>query len=34
VFGGQIKAVVLMVLLGIGLRYPFTDEAAAELLKP
>jgi hypothetical protein len=29
VFGGQIKAVVLVVLMGIGLRYPFTDEAAA-----
>jgi hypothetical protein len=32
VFGGQIKAVVLIVLMGIGLRYPFTEEAAAELL--
>ena len=32
VFGGQIKAVVLMVLMGIGLRYPFKDEAAASPL--
>jgi hypothetical protein len=32
VFGGQIKAVVLIVLMGIGLRYPFADEAAAAQL--
>jgi len=33
-FGGQIKAVVLVILMYLGLRYPFADESAPAIAAP